>query len=56
MEKFTKKFEKLQTEYIAAMTGAEYHPDIKRIPVGTSGDYSVKDEINIDGNYLYQSF
>ncbi len=51
----TKELKDLQREYVSSMFGISYSDDILVIPEGTSGPFEVKDDIDIDNNYIFQT-
>lgn len=42
-------------DFASTVFGIGYRDDIRNIPENTSGDFQVKDDVNIDGKYIYQN-
>ena len=49
-----KNLRALERRYLSTVFGVEYHPDIQVIPENKSGEYKVNDDININGDYIFQ--
>jgi len=44
----------LSREYVDTVFGITYSKDIRVIPEGQAGEYQVKDDIDLDGGFIYQ--
>ena len=50
----TLEFKKLQKEYLSTVFGVEYNADIQIIPESIAGKFEVKDDVDINDNYIFQ--
>lgn len=55
MQDNNKNLDDLAREFAGTVFGIDYCKDIRRIPEGRSGETTVKDDVNIDGQYIFQN-